>query len=56
MDLGFLINKNQSPSPRVRLMPKPNFLIYVVKPEPEPEISPTYLVNFSSLKKSEPKV
>ena len=45
-----------SPSPRVRLGPKPNFFIYVVKPEPEPKLSPTYLVNFSSPKKSEPKV
>ncbi len=53
---GFLINKTQSPSPRVGLGPKDNFFIYVVKPEPKPELSPTYLVNFSSPKKPEPEV
>jgi hypothetical protein len=51
---GFLLHKTQSLSPRVRLGPKPNIVIYVVKPEPEE--SPTYLVIFSSLKKPEPKV
>jgi hypothetical protein len=51
---GFLLNKTQSPSTRVGLGPKPNFFIYVVKPEPE--LSPTYLVNFSSPKKPKPEV
>jgi hypothetical protein len=49
--LGFLLNKIQSLSPRVGLGPKPDFFKYVVKPKPEPKLSPTYLVNFSSLKK-----
>jgi hypothetical protein len=43
----------QSPSPRVRLGPEPDFFIYVVRPEPKPDESPTYLVIFSSLKKPE---
>jgi hypothetical protein len=29
--------------------------MYVVKPEPKPDKSPTYLVNFSSPKKPKPK-
>jgi hypothetical protein len=33
---GFLLHKTQSPSPRVGLRPKPNFITYVVKPEPKP--------------------
>jgi hypothetical protein len=41
-------------SPKVGLGPKPNFFTYIVKPEPD--ISLTYLVNFSSPKKPEPKV
>jgi hypothetical protein len=32
---GFLLKKTQSPSPRVGHGNKPNFFIYVVKPEPE---------------------
>jgi hypothetical protein len=44
----FLLNKTQSPSPRVELGPKPNFFIYVVKPKPK--LSPPYLVKFSSPK------
>jgi hypothetical protein len=45
-------NKNQILSPRVELRPKPDFFIYIVKPEPEPkpEFSPTYLVTFTSPK------
>ncbi len=39
-------NKNQILSPKVGLGPKPDFFIYIVKPEPE--LSPTYLVTFSS--------
>ncbi len=46
-------NKNQILSPRVGLGPKPDFFIYIVKPEPE--LSPTYLVTFSSPKKPEPE-
>jgi hypothetical protein len=36
---------------------KPDFFIYIVKPEPEPEpeLSPTYLVTFSSPEKPEPE-
>jgi hypothetical protein len=44
--LGFLLHKTQSL--RVRLGPKPNFFIYIVKPESK--VSPTYFVNFSSPK------
>jgi hypothetical protein len=51
--MGRAYNKNQILSPRVGLGPKPNFFIYIVKPEPE--LSPTYLVTFSSPKKPEPK-
>jgi hypothetical protein len=54
--LGFLLYKTQNPSPRVGLGPKPNFFIYVVKPEPKPKVSLTYLVNFLSPKKPKPKV
>jgi hypothetical protein len=43
-------------SPRVGLRPKPNFFTYVVMPKPEPHKSPTFIVNFSSLKKPEPEV
>jgi hypothetical protein len=32
------------------LGPEPEFFIYVLKPEPKPNLSPTYLVNFSSSK------
>jgi hypothetical protein len=42
-------------SPRVGLGPKPYFFIYIVKPEPEPKLSPTYIVTFSSQKKPEPE-
>jgi hypothetical protein len=55
-DLGFLPYKTKSLSPRVRLRAKPDFFIYVVKPEAEPKLSPTYLVKFSSPNKPEPKV
>jgi hypothetical protein len=51
--MGWAYNKNQILSPRVRLRPKPDFFIYIVKPEPE--LSPTYLVTFSSPKKPEPE-
>jgi hypothetical protein len=54
--LGFLPYKTKSLSPRVRLRAKPDFFIYVVKPEAEPKLSPTYLVKFSSPNKPEPKV
>jgi hypothetical protein len=49
---SFLLNKTQSPSLRVGLEPKPDFFIYVVKPEPE--LSQTLVVNFSSPKNPEP--
>jgi hypothetical protein len=32
------------------------FLNYLVKPEPKLNLSPTYLINFSSAQKPEPKV
>ncbi len=51
---GFLIHKTLSLSLRVGLGPKPDFFIYVVKPKPE--LSLTYLVNFSSPKKPKPEV
>jgi hypothetical protein len=34
---------------------KPDFFIYLIKPKPEPDSSPFYLVNFSSPKKTCPK-
>jgi hypothetical protein len=50
-----LIKKNQILSLRAGLGPKPDFFIHIVKPEPEPELSPTYLVTFSSPKKPKPE-
>jgi hypothetical protein len=35
---------------RARL--KPDFFIYLVKPKPKSDLSPTYLVMFSSLQKT----
>jgi hypothetical protein len=35
---------------------KPNFFMCLVKPMPELDLSPTYLINISSLQKPEPKV
>jgi hypothetical protein len=35
---------------------KPDFFIYLVKPEPKSDLSPTYVVNFSSPKMPEPKI
>jgi hypothetical protein len=54
IEVGFFLHETQSPSTRVGLGPKPDFFIYVVKPEPE--VSPTYLVNFLSPKKPEAEV
>jgi hypothetical protein len=43
---GFLHNKTPSPA----------FFIHVVKPKPKPDLSPTYLVHFSSSKNLEPAI
>jgi hypothetical protein len=36
----------------VGLKLNPNFFLYLVKPKPEPDLSPIYLVNFSSQTKT----